>query len=88
MVIKFTKSRKLPRHCFDIVCVRYASWGVDFLKYDNCNVPSDLIGKPIPRYTAMSKALNATGRPIFFAMCEWGVASPSLRCYAWRHGWL
>lgn len=25
----------------------------------------------------MSEALNATGRPIFFAMCEWGVASPA-----------
>ena len=39
----------------------YASWGVDFLKYDNCNVPANetAIG-PIPRYTAMSKALNAT----------------------------
>ena len=26
----------------------------------------------------MSAALNATGRPILFAMCEWGVSSPWL----------
>tara|TARA_B110001452_G_scaffold251765_1_gene241093 strand:- start:1996 stop:3309 length:1314 start_codon:yes stop_codon:yes gene_type:complete len=55
----------------------YAAWGVDFLKYDNCFVPPEIQGKPIPRYTAMSEALNATGRPIFFAMCEWGVADPA-----------
>ena len=30
------------------------------------------------RYATMSAALNATGRPILFAMCEWGVSSPWL----------
>lgn len=47
----------------------YASWGVDYLKYDNCyneNRPA------IERYTAMRDALNATGRPIFYSLCNWG----------------
>jgi len=28
------------------------------------------------RYADMGKALNATGRPIVYSMCEWGVSSP------------
>ncbi|XP_004364049.1 alpha-galactosidase [Capsaspora owczarzaki ATCC 30864] len=53
----------------------YASWGVDYLKYDNCNAPSDQT--PEVRYPVMRDALNATGRPIFFSMCEWGVDNPA-----------
>lgn len=37
---------------------QYAAWGVDYLKYDNCN--NDNI-PDLERYTAMRKALNATG---------------------------
>jgi alpha-galactosidase len=48
---------------------KFAEWGVDYLKYDNCNNQK----RPaIERYTAMSKALQATGRPIVFSLCEWG----------------
>ncbi|MGW4897807.1 hypothetical protein ACWEQL_37005 [Kitasatospora sp. NPDC004240] len=53
----------------------FASWGVDLLKYDNCNnngLPSR------PRYTAMRDALRATGRPILFSLCNWGRESPWL----------
>lgn len=53
----------------DIDAQDYASWGVDYLKYDNChnqNVPG------IQRYPAMRDALNATGRPIFYSLCNWG----------------
>ena len=47
----------------------YASWGVDYLKYDNCYNE----GRPaIERYTAMRDALNQTGRPIFYSICNWG----------------
>ena len=54
----------------------FAGWGVDFLKYDNCWAPaSDWV---IDRYTAMSKALNKTGRPIVYSMCDWGVGNPWL----------
>ena len=51
----------------------YASWGVDYLKYDNCN--SDNI-PPQTRYPVMRDALNKTGRHIFYSMCEWGQDQP------------
>lgn len=47
----------------------YASWGVDYLKYDNCfndGVPA------LERYPKMRDALNATGREIFYSVCSWG----------------
>ena len=47
----------------------YASWGVDYLKYDNCynmNISSKI------RYPVMSEALNKTGRPIYYSLCQWG----------------
>lgn len=47
----------------------YAEWGVDYLKYDNCFNEGIF---PWKRYLPMRDALNATGRPIYFSMCEWG----------------
>ncbi len=49
----------------------FASWGVDYLKLDGCNVP-DVDGQTMEQtykkaYTAMSKALVATGRDIVFS---------------------
>lgn len=47
----------------------YASWGVDYLKYDNCfnqGVEATV------RYGVMSDALLATGRDIFYSICNWG----------------
>jgi len=52
----------------------YASWGVDYLKFDNCNAPADQT--PKERYPIMTAALNATGRKILFSMCDWGVQDP------------
>jgi len=55
----------------------FADWGVDYLKYDNCNNPGDgSRADIIKRYTAMRDALLATGRPIVFSLCEWGNQSP------------
>jgi len=51
----------------------YAAWKVDYLKYDNCNNAGI---KPELRYPPMRDALNATGRPILFSLCEWGVDDP------------
>jgi len=48
----------------------FASWGVDYLKYDNCYNTPKIPG--IDRYTTMRNALNATGRPIFYSLCQWG----------------
>ncbi|MQA25852.1 MAG: glycoside hydrolase family 27 protein [Micromonosporaceae bacterium] len=51
----------------------FASWGVDFLKYDNCHDE----GRPArERYQAMGKALAATGREIVFSICSWGLGEP------------
>ncbi|XP_066399176.1 alpha-galactosidase-like [Miscanthus floridulus] len=52
----------------------FASWGIDYLKYDNCNNQGI---SPQPRYDAMSKALLNSGRNIFFSLCEWGVDDPA-----------
>ncbi|MER6914478.1 NPCBM/NEW2 domain-containing protein [Streptomyces sp. NPDC000594] len=52
---------------------QFADWGVDYLKYDNCNnqgVDAKL------RYTTMRDALKATGRPIVYSLCEWGQNKP------------
>lgn len=46
---------------------------VDYLKYDNCNNGG---ASSRVRYPPMRDALNATGRPIFFSMCQWGEESP------------
>jgi alpha-galactosidase len=57
----------------------YASWGVDYLKYDWCN--SENINA-VGAYTTMRDALYATGRPILFSICEWGDNKP----WQWAKG--
>ncbi|QWT18344.1 glycoside hydrolase family 27 protein [Bacillus sp. NP157] len=52
-----------------------AAWGVDYLKYDNCH--NEKVDAK-QRYTAMAEALRATGRPIFYSLCEWGENKPWL----------
>ncbi|MBQ6382814.1 MAG: glycoside hydrolase family 27 protein [Clostridia bacterium] len=52
----------------------FASWGVDFLKYDFCNFPET--GDCRARYQTMSMALKATGRDILFSACNWGQKEP------------
>ncbi|KAG9457233.1 hypothetical protein H6P81_001741 [Aristolochia fimbriata] len=46
----------------------FASWGIDFLKYDNCFNDGT---KPTVRYPVMTRALMNSGRQIFFSLCEW-----------------
>lgn len=55
----------------------WARWGVDYAKLDWCN------SKEPARtwYPKMQKALNGTGRQIFFAMCEWG----NEQVWTWGH---
>ncbi|MEV6291294.1 NPCBM/NEW2 domain-containing protein [Streptomyces sp. NPDC051896] len=52
---------------------QFADWGVDYLKYDNCNNQGVDAKK---RYTTMRDALKATGRPIVYSICEWGQNKP------------
>ncbi|KAF8672398.1 hypothetical protein HU200_049605 [Digitaria exilis] len=76
----------------------FASWGVDYLKYDNCNngdlkplesrvnVPADkLVARD--RYPEMSKALMKAGRPIYFSLCEWGDMHPARWGAAYGNSW-
>lgn len=52
----------------------FASWGVDFLKYDFCNFPAHASNPQ--RYLTMSMALRASGREILFSACNWGRGEP------------
>ena len=66
----------------------YASWGIDYLKYDLCSFIPDVLQKQAPNdkaeqmrimiaaYDKMSKALKATGRPIVFSLCQYGWDAP------------
>ncbi|KAF2762431.1 alpha-galactosidase [Pseudovirgaria hyperparasitica] len=61
----------------------WAEIGVDYLKYDNC-FNQGQSGTPklsFDRYKVMSDALNKTGRPIVYAMCNWGNDDP----YDWAY---
>jgi alpha-galactosidase len=62
----------------------YASWGIDYLKYDLCSFIPAVMEKQAPNdkpaqmrlmvaaYDKMSKALKATGRPIVLSLCQYG----------------
>ncbi len=54
----------------------FAAWGIDYLKYDWCSAGS--IYKPAslqPVYQKMGDALQSTGRPIVYSLCEYGMGS-------------
>ena len=64
--------------------MKYAEWGVDFLKYDWCNTEKlNAEGA----YTTMSRAILATGRPMVFSLCEWGDNQPWLWGSKIGHMW-
>ena len=62
----------------------YADWGIDYLKYDLCSFIPAVMQKQAPNdkaaqmrlmiaaYDKMGKALKATGRPIFYSLCQYG----------------
>ena len=66
----------------------YAAWGIDYLKYDLCSFIPDVMLKQAPNdkaaqmrlmhdaYVKMGKALQATGRPIVYSLCQYGWDSP------------
>lgn len=59
--------------------LQYARWEVDYLKYDWCNTTNV---NAQGAYQLMRDALQASGRPIFFSMCEWGDNHP----WRWAKG--
>ena len=68
----------------------YAEWCVDYLKYDLCsfqdkirqvekerpNDPNAAKDLMIAAYRKMGDALKATGRPIVYSLCQYGVDQP------------
>jgi len=51
----------------------YASWGVDYLKYDWCNTEGL---KAEGAYKTITAALRKAGRPVVLSICEWGTDKP------------
>ncbi|MFJ1470493.1 glycoside hydrolase family 27 protein, partial [Massilia orientalis] len=51
----------------------YASWDIDYVKYDWCNTPSM---NAEAAYTTMRDAIAKAGRPMLFSLCEWGMSKP------------
>ena len=51
----------------------YASWGVDYLKYDWCNTEGL---KAEGAYKTITAALRKAGRPMVLSICEWGSDKP------------
>jgi alpha-galactosidase len=67
----------------------YAAWGVDYLKYDLCSLgdPMRAAGSmekaqeiELAAYQTMHAALQATGRPIVYSLCQYGFSQ------VWRWG--
>jgi len=52
----------------------YAAWGMDYLKYDWCSASQVYDYHSMPAvYAKMGAALAATGRPIVYSLCQYGV---------------
>jgi alpha-galactosidase len=99
----------------DIDAQTWADWGIDYLKYDNCNIPKEWQddcafcvvdldnhadfppgpngtcpeeadnwcpkgydyrkSKTFERYRRMKEAIDKTGRPMLYSLCQWGSAN-------------
>ena len=68
----------------------YASWGIDYLKYDWCSAGNIYKNDALqPVYQKMGEALAATGRPIVYSLCEYGMGAvekwgPNVGGNLWR----
>ncbi len=52
----------------------YASWDIDYIKYDWCSAARVYLPKSMPEaYAIMGRALQATGRPIVYSLCQYGL---------------
>lgn len=73
----------------------YASWGVDYLKYDWCSY-SDVVKNQdtstanyIKPYSIMQDALAKQNRDIYYSLCQYGMKNvsawgPSVNAQSWR----
>lgn len=62
----------------------YASWDVDYLKYDWCYTGTQ---DAQSSYTIMRDAIYKAGRPMLFSICEWGYSKPWLWAKNVGHLW-
>ena len=76
----------------------YASWGIDYLKYDLCGLGEVMKNAESPdaahkimvdAYVKMRDALRKTGRPIVYSFCQYGDDAvwqwgPSIGANLWR----
>jgi alpha-galactosidase len=52
----------------------YAAWGMDYLKYDWCSAAKVYKPSEMPAvYRKMHDALERTGRPIVYSLCQYGM---------------
>jgi alpha-galactosidase len=59
----------------------YAAWGIDYLKYDWCSARNLYTDEEMQAvYQRMGDALQATGRPIVYSLCQYG------RADVWKWG--
>jgi len=83
----------------------YATWGVDLVKYDLCSFIDDSMKKRHPNdaaaqtrlmidaYAKMRRAIDASGRPMVYSLCQYGMgavwewgASEAVGGNLWRTG--
>ncbi len=68
----------------------FAGWGIDYLKYDWCSAGRIYKNEQLqPVYQMMGDALEATGKPIVYSLCEYGLGSvekwgPAVGSNLWR----
>lgn len=68
----------------------YAQWGIDYLKYDWCSAGQIYTNSDLQAvYQKMGDALEATGRPIIYSLCEYGLGNvwqwaPKVSGNLWR----
>jgi alpha-galactosidase len=58
----------------------FASWGIDLVEEDYCNLPRGHTGKEL--YERMAVAIRKTGRAMLFYICSWGNERP----WEWAQG--
>jgi alpha-galactosidase len=68
----------------------WAAWGIDYLKYDWCSAGRIYKNDALqPVYQKMGDALKATGKPIVYSLCEYGLGGvekwgPAVGGNLWR----
>eukprot|EP01125_Pyxidicula_operculata_P022801 TRINITY_DN9583_c0_g1_i1.p1 TRINITY_DN9583_c0_g1~~TRINITY_DN9583_c0_g1_i1.p1 ORF type:complete len:407 (-),score=76.08 TRINITY_DN9583_c0_g1_i1:57-1100(-) len=59
---------------YELDAQTFASWDIDYVKMDWCDHPGGYNASQL--YGMMRDALNKTGKPIMFSICEWGRYTP------------